>query len=175
MASFKNINTNYTLTVGTDANGVYDGSGTFTINANTIFQGNVVFVVPALQTDPFITVAANNTGTITDMGLLAQIGANSYAGFRFDTIANTWQISSSVLANGAPVADYANVRTPPGGANTQIQFNNDNEFGGSANLTFDYATSLLTLNGNASVSGNINAGNIIGNISFTTSANILYL
>ena len=175
MASYKNINSNYTLTVGTDANGVYDGSGTFTINANTVFQGNVVFVVPAIQTDPFITVAANNTGTITDMGLLAQLGPNSYAGFRFDTFANTWQISSSVYANGEPIAAYANIETPPGGSNTQIQFNNDNEFGGSANLTFDYATSLLTLNGNASISGNINAGNIVGNVSFTTSANILYV
>ena len=175
MASFKNINTNYTLTVGTDANGVYDGSGTFTVNANTIFQGNVTYVVPAIQTSPFITVAANNTGSFTDMGLLAQIGANSFAGFRFDTYANTWQISSSVYANGAPIADYANIATPPGGSNTQIQFNNDNEFGGSANLTFDYATSLLTLNGNASISGNINAGNIVGNVSFTTSAHILYV
>jgi Protein of unknown function (DUF1565) len=175
MASYKNINTNYTLTVGTDANGVYDGSGTFTINANTIFQGNTVFVVPAVQTSPFITVAANNTGSITDMGLLAQVGPNSFSGFRFDTFANTWQISSSVYANGAPIAAYANIQTPPGGANTQIQFNNDNEFGGSANLTFDYATSLLTLTGNASISGNISAGNIVGNVSFTTSANILYV
>jgi hypothetical protein len=175
MTSFKNINTDYTLTVGTDANGVYNGSGLFTINANTIFLGNVTYVVPAIQTSAFITVAANNNGTITDMGLLAQTGPNNFAGFRFDTFANTWQISSSVYANGEPISAYANVRTPPGGANTDIQFNNNGEFGGTSNLTFDSTTSLLTLNGNASISGNISAGNIVGNISFTTSANILYV
>jgi len=175
MTSYKNINTDYTLTVGTDANGVYNGSGTFTINANLLVNGSITNTQSNITTNPFITVAANNTGVITDMGLLAQIGPNSYAGFRFDTFANTWQISSSVYANGAPIAAYANIETPPGGSNTQIQFNNDNEFGGSANLTFDYATSLLTLNGNASISGNINAGNIVGNVSFTTSAHILYV
>lgn len=33
----------------------------------------------------------------------------------------------------------------PGGANTQIQFNNSNTFGGSANLTFNATTSTLTV------------------------------
>jgi len=175
MTSFKNINTDYTLTVGTDANGVYNGSGTFTINANTIFQGNVTYVVPAQQSSPFITVAANNVGTITDMGLLAQLGPNAYAGFRFDTFANTWQISSSVYANGEPIAAYANIQTPPGGANTQIQFNDEGEFGGTANLTFDYNTNLLTLTGNANITGSITANTIIGNVAITTSAKILYV
>ena len=175
MTSFKNINTDYTLTVGTDANGVYNGSGLFTVNADTIFLGNVTYVVPAIQTSAFITVAANNTGTITDMGLLAQTGPNNFAGFRFDTFANTWQISSSVYANGEPIAAYANVRTPPGGANTDVQFNNNGEFGGTGNLTFDSATNLLTLTGNANVTGTLTAGTIVGNVAITTSAKIIYV
>jgi len=48
----------------------------------------------------------------------------------------------------------------PGGSNTQIQFNNNGEFGGSANFTFDTATNLLTVTGNANITGTLNAGSI---------------
>jgi hypothetical protein len=50
----------------------------------------------------------------------------------------------------------------PGGANTQVQFNNNGTFGGSANLTFDPVTGIL---GTASVSvtGNISAQSFVGN------------
>ena len=96
MASYKNVNTNYTLNVGPNvANGV--GSyGTFTINADLVVTGNTTYVQPASNASPFFTVAANNTGGITDMGLLAQINGNSFAGLRFDVGSGQWQISNSV-------------------------------------------------------------------------------
>jgi len=55
----------------------------------------------------------------------------------------------------------------PGGANTQVQFNNDGTFGGSANLTFDPVTGIL---GTTSVSatGNISAQFFVGNGSLLT-------
>lgn len=61
----------------------------------------------------------------------------------------------------------------PGGSNTQIQFNDGGSFGGSANLTYDKVTELLTSNalsvGNLSASGVVNLSNsaniTIGNIS----------
>jgi hypothetical protein len=40
------------------------------------------------------------------------------------------------------------------GSNTQIQFNNNNDFGASSNFTFNSATNVLT------VTGNISAGNV---------------
>ena len=46
-------------------------------------------------------------------------------------------------ADGSPV-DF----DQPGGANTQIQYNNNNEFAGSANLVFDNVTNTFTVNGN---------------------------
>jgi hypothetical protein len=98
-------------------------------------------------------VAGNNTGVVTDMGLLAQKNATDFAGLRFDTVANTWQISSSVAANGAPIAAYANLavsgsaNSTVAGANTQIQFNQAGVFGASANLTFDYANNSLLVQG----------------------------
>jgi hypothetical protein len=54
----------------------------------------------------------------------------------------------------------------PGGANTEIQFNNDGAFGGSANLTWN-GTELL-IQGAANVVGNINADFFVGNGSLLT-------
>jgi hypothetical protein len=148
MASFKNVNTDYTLTCD-------DGNGVFTINAQTVFNGNVTYTVPAVTIAPFITVAANNTGAIQDGGLLMQTGPTGFAGFRFDTVANVWQVSSSVQANGDPIIAYANLAGTPGGQNTQVQFNDDGSFGGDANLSYDTATNQLALNGTITL-GNIN-------------------
>jgi hypothetical protein len=140
MASFKNVNSDYTLTCDS-------GNGTFYINAQTVFNGNVTYTVPATTTAPFFVAAANNSGSITDMGLLGQTGPNTFAGFRFDTTVNAWQTSASVYANGAPIADYANIGSTPGGDNTQVQFNNNGVFSGVANLAYNIPTSQLILNG----------------------------
>jgi hypothetical protein len=158
MASFKNINTDYTLNVGTPA-----GDGIFTVNAQAVFNGNVIFNIPEITLSPFITVAANNTGALTDMGLLGQTGPNTFAGLRFDTLVNAWQTSNSVSSNGAPITDYANINNPAE-PNSSVQFNNNGVFGGSADLTFNPSSGLLALAGNISVSGNVTAQNINANI-----------
>jgi len=171
MASVKNINTDYTLNVGTPA-----GNGIFTVNAQTVFTGNVTYNVPSITTSPFLTVAANNNGSLTDMGLLGQTSANTFAGLRFDTLVNAWQTSNSVTSTGSPITAYANINTPPAGPNTAVQFNNNGVFGGSSNLTFDSSANLMALSGNLSVSGNITAQNINANINITSaSANIIYV
>jgi hypothetical protein len=143
MSSYKNVNSDYTLTCN-------DGNGVFTVNAQTVFNGNVIYTVPAVTVSPFLTVASNNTGNITDMGLLAQTGPTTYAGLRFDVAANAWQISSQVYSNGAPISTYLNIPTGNalvGGSNTQVQFNDGGSLGASANLTFNKATQTLTLKG----------------------------
>lgn len=50
----------------------------------------------------------------------------------------------------------------PGGANTQVQFNNNGTFGGSAGLTFDSATGTLSA-GAVAATGNISAQYFVGN------------
>ena len=143
MTTYKTVNNDYTITCD-------DGNGIFTVNAQTIFNGNVTYTVPAVTDFAFTTVAANNTGAITDGGLLMQTGPTTFAGLRFDVTSNTWQISSSVNSLGVPVASYANIATgstSAGGANTQLQFNNNNGFGGSANLAFNTANNQLFLSG----------------------------
>jgi hypothetical protein len=143
MTTYKTVNNDYTITCN-------DGDGIFTVNAQTVFNGNVTYTVPATTEFAFTTVAANNTGAVTDGGLLMQTGPTTFAGLRFDVTSNTWQISSSVNSTGVPVASYANIATgsaTAGGANTQLQFNDNNSFGGSANLTFNTANNRLFLSG----------------------------
>ena len=148
--AYKNTSSDYTITVN-------NGVGTFTINANTVFNGNVTYSVPATTTFAFLTVAANNSGNITDMGLIAQKGPSTFAGLRFDTAANAWQISNAVNADGSAITSYANIGTSSlavGGSNTQVQFNQNSALGASANLIFDYANNILALQG-VEVLGNI--------------------
>ena len=145
MASVKTVNTDYALNCGEPA-----GVGLFTINANLLVTGSTTYEGGTSNSSAFFTVAANNTGSITDMGLLGQTSANTFAGLRFDTGVNAWQVSPNVMANGAPITDYANILQSggvPGGSNTQIQFNQNETFGASAALTFDFSSNTLTLSG----------------------------
>jgi hypothetical protein len=155
MSTYKNTSGDLTLTGN-------NGSATLTVNyANTIFNGSFTYTGNLTTVDDFIVVAANNTGTVQDMGLLAgvNVGNGTYAGLRFDVASNEWQISSSVYANGAPNSPYVTIASGGGGAfvagsNTQIQFNQASDFGASPNLTYDYSNNKLTIQG-YEVLGNI--------------------
>jgi hypothetical protein len=146
MSTYKNTSGDLTLTGD-------GGLATLTVNyANTVFNGSLTYTGNLTTVDDFIVVAANNTGTVTEMGLLGQTGPTTFAGLRFNSVANAWQISNSVSSSGAPIASYANLITTTSaaaaaGANTQIQFNNSGAFGATANLSFDTATNKLFLSG----------------------------
>jgi len=146
MATYKNISSDWYITVDS-------GQGTIYIDGNLDVAGNITYVSDIAVNDAFIIVAANNTGTVNDMGLVATKVANTaWAGLRFDVTANAWQISSSVYGNGVPVAAYSNILTSgspavAAGSNTQVQFNQGGVFGASANLTFDYGNNKLTMLG----------------------------
>jgi hypothetical protein len=58
-------------------------------------------------------------------------------------------------ANGQPI-DTQN----PSGSNTQIQYNNNNNFGASANFTFNDSTNILTVVGNGNFS-NVSGGDTV--------------
>jgi len=159
MSTYKNTSGDLTLTGN-------DGFATLTINyANTIFNGSLTYTGNLSTIDDFIVVAANNTGTVTDMGLLGQTGPTTFAGLRFNSVANAWQISNSVSGTGAPITSYANILTSTGavvaaGANTQIQFNNSGAFGATANLSFDTATNKLFLNGHQAFANTATPANV---------------
>jgi hypothetical protein len=146
MSTYKNTSGDLTLTGN-------NGAATLTVNySNTVFNGSLTYTGNLTTVDDFIVVAANNTGTVTNMGLLAGINvANGlYAGLKFNATLNSWQISSNV--SGAGVGTYANILTTAStanaaGSNTQIQFNQGGTFGASGNLTFDYGNNKLTMLG----------------------------
>jgi hypothetical protein len=154
MATYKNISSDWYISVDS-------GVGTIYVDGNLDVAGNITFVSELAVNDAFIIVAANNTGTVTSMGLVATRVANSsFAGLRYDATANAWQISTSVSANGAPIAAYANIATGAvtvGGANTQVQFNDSGTFGATANLTFDKSINQLAITAGSQRLGNIGA------------------
>ena len=154
MATYKNISDDWYITVDS-------GAGTIYVDGNLDVSGNITYVSEIAVNDAFIAVAANNNGTVTSMGLIATKLANTtYAGLRFNTDTNAWEISTSVYANGtANAASYSAIATAassatPGAPDTAIQFNVSNTFTGSANLTFDTGNAKLTLTGHQ-VLGNI--------------------
>ena len=152
MATYKNISSDWYISVDS-------GVGTIYVDGNLDVAGNITYVSDIAVNDAFIIVAANNTGTVTSMGLVATRVANtSYAGLRYNSTANAWQISTSVSANGAPVAAYANIATGAvtvAGANTQVQFNDGGTFGATANLTFDKSLNQLAITAGSQRLGNI--------------------
>lgn len=156
MPTYKTTSDNYTINVGPNSGGKW--TGTMTVNGNLNVVGNVTSVTDIAVNDAFIVVAANNTGTVTDMGLVAQKDGSNWAGLRFDTTSNAWQISSSVDFNGNPIAPYANIAGggagTVAGTDTQVQYNQSGAFGASSTLTFDYSTNKLTLDGHLAL-GNI--------------------
>lgn len=157
MATIKTTSSDYTVNLGPYDTGNAKWAGTMNVNGNLNVAGNITYVTDIAVNDAFIIVAANNTGTVTDMGLIATKGTASYAGLRFDVASNVWQVSSSVTAGGEPVAAYANIATgnaSVSGSNTQVQFNDSGIFGASANLTFNNVTNVLTLQGSQTL-GNI--------------------
>lgn len=161
MSTFKTTSGDYTVNLGPYDSGNTKWTGTMNVNGNLNVAGNITYVTDIAVNDAFIIVAANNTGTVQDMGMVATKGTGSYAGLRFDVASNVWQVSSSVNVDGSPISAYANINTGGGGAfvggaNTQIQFNDGGAFGATANLTFNKVTNVLTLQGSQTL-GNVGA------------------
>lgn len=156
MATHKRVDGTYYIETINNVDNVEITTHTVKVFGNLDVQGNITYIdTTELDiTDPFITLAANNTGLYSNVGILAQksSGPNTYASLRWNTTSGTWQVSpdNSTFVNIAT----GNVATTPGGANTNIQFNNVGSFGGNVNYSFDVANAQVTLQGHQ-VFGNI--------------------
>jgi hypothetical protein len=160
MSTFKTTSGDYTVNLGPYDTGNSKWGGTMNVNGNLNVAGNITYVTDIAVNDAFIIVAANNTGTVTDMGMVAKKNSSTYAGLRFDTTANAWQVSSSVNFDGSPLTAYANINTGGGaafvaGTNTQVQFNDGGTFGATANLTFNKTLNQLSVLSGSHVLGNV--------------------
>lgn len=123
-----------TLEVTGNANvtNIINGNSNISVNAN----GNVTTSVAGIAN---VMVVSNSGATVS--------GNIATTGIKTDNI---------YYANGSPY----NFGGDPGGANTQLQFNNNETFGGSANLTFNSSTNVMTLGGNLTV-GNVTGANLV--------------
>ena len=92
------------------------------------------------------TANIGNIGTLTiDVGNLHLLGGTNGYVLQTDGTGNlTWTAQTGGTGNGTP-----------GGANTQVQYNDAGAFGGTAGFTFDNASNVL------SVPGNVSAGNVL--------------
>jgi hypothetical protein len=158
MTSYKRIDGDYYIqTIDPPTQKVYIDTDT-TVSGNLTVQGNLTYInVDELNVkDPFILVNSSNTGTYSsNSGLLTHRTASNFAGIRYNNTSAQWELSSSTDTTGT-TGSWTAISTggtvTPGGANTAVQFNDGSgAFGGNANLTFDRATSRLTLTGTAAL------------------------
>lgn len=171
MATYKRVDGDYNLTTVNNLdnviitthtvkiNGNLDVNGDQNIYGNLTVAGNITYidVTDLIVADPFITVAANNTGNLANalfqnQGLVAQTSSNTYAGLRFNNGNYTWQISNNVASSGDPISSYVDILTTstmptPGGPENSIQINVGNTFYGDIDLQYDPVTSQLLLDG----------------------------
>lgn len=179
-ANYVNVAVDVNATGNISANNANIGSGNIDLYANgeiaastANFSGNVYAAYFVGNVQANITITAPNTTVLYSANGLVQ-GSNN---FTFDYSSNELYVNGNAnvtgnidvggiltdnyyYANGAPV-DFQQAA----GSNTQIQFNDNNDFGASANLTFDFATQTLGVIGLVNVTGNANVSNTInGNV-----------
>ena len=116
-----------------------------TVSATGNITGGNLIIINNIDAD-----TANIAGNIT-VGNLSTVGNAAAGNVLTDHL---------LYANGTPWD-----LQEPAGSNTEIQFNNNSQFGANVNFTFDTAANLLTVNAtaniaNVNVSGNITAGNV---------------
>jgi hypothetical protein len=136
------------------------------------FSGNLTSLNASLgnlATANYVNVSQQINGNVANFsGNLTSLNAN---------LGNLVEANFANLSSNLFVTDTANVgnlRTnnllyangqpwdlqEAAGANTQLQFNDgNNNFGASANLVFDFSTNVLTVTGNANVTGTTETAN----------------
>lgn len=154
MTTHKRIDGDYNIVTLGNADNVMIQTHTVEIRGNLDVVGNLTYInVSELNIkDPFIMLNTSNTGSYAaNSGVLTHITSSVYAGIRYNDASGLWEISNDTGATGEtglwePLAT-ANTAATAAGANTEIQFNQEGYFGASSNLTFDYSTNKLTING----------------------------
>jgi hypothetical protein len=127
-------------------------------SGSAITNGTSNVSVPATNGNIILGVGGNTTGTITTTGANITGYINVTGNANIGNVGTTGVYTNNLYyANGTPWSFGGT----PSGSNTQIQFNNGaGAFGASAAFTFNTASNVLTLGGNANV-GNLGATNAV--------------
>jgi hypothetical protein len=175
-----NVTASYFIGNGSSLSSIAGGNVTgqvgFAAVANSVAGANVTGqVANALVAG---TVYTNAQPNITSVGTLTGLTSNGTVNFTNSSNVSLGAVGNIKITGGT--ANYV-LRTDgagnlswvaqsggggtPGGANTQIQFNDGSTFGGNAGLTFDKTTTTLTAN-NFIATSTANLGNV-GNVRIT--------
>ena len=123
--------------------------------------------------ETFPTVAASNSQVVFMNG--TALSGEAALTYNFNT--NVLNVTGNVAAGNVLTDNllYANGTawdlSDPGGSNTQIQFNDDESFGGSAALTFNKSSNAVTMSGNLSA-GNVSATLLTGTLTTAAQPNV---
>lgn len=176
-----NVNPGFTL-INTGVTRISQGSGIQVSSSNgnvTISTTPVAAVTSVSVASTSLTVTGSpitGSGTITvDLANTISISGNITGGNLItagNAVVGGIKTNNYYYANGAPLD-----MQQPAGSNTQIQFNNANDFGASANLTFDTTTNTLTATTIAgtlatAAQPNITSTGTLASLSVTANANI---
>jgi len=185
ISNLANIDGNLTVAANIVASDNITANGTvFGNNANIT---NLLTVPTANITN--VNVSTNIISNTITINTEASLNTANFSGnvifssglvtFQNDVAGNTANFSGNVGAGGVLTDNlyYANGQPwdlqEAAGSNTEIQFNDNDDFGASANLTFDSSTNNLSVSGNVVVAtgafygdgyglSNIQAGNVVG-------------
>lgn len=179
MATFKHVNSDYSIITDGDfaittvrdfgdssetRDNVIITTHTVRVHGNLDVMGDVTYInaTELNITDPFIQLnsADSGVGFFAEAGVLTHIDETTFAGIRYNANDgfDRWEVSQNTDAAGTggtwvPVVT-GNAVAGAAGANTQVQFNADGDFGASADFSFNSGLGQLTLQGHQ-VFGNI--------------------
>jgi hypothetical protein len=103
----------------------------------------------------------NTSGVISTSGNIIGGNVNSVGGtFTGNVNFGNVFVGGYYWANGVVFAGGGGGGSP-GGANTQVQFNDNGVFNGSAGLTFNKTTNAVSVTGNITSTANVAGGNVI--------------
>ena len=148
------VNTNGNLTLRPNGIGIIEAKNhiipgltrSYDLGSNTTIWRNLHANAVFAATADIGTANITNIGVLTvDVANLHISGGTNGYVLQTDGTGNlTWTAQTGGTGNGTP-----------GGANTQVQYNDGGAFGGTAGFTFDNASNVL------SVPGNVSAGNVL--------------
>lgn len=140
-----NIAGNYFIGNGSLLTGI-SGSGSYS-------NANATSLLANFGSNTIVTTGNVSFGNITATGMITTGASGNVSNVNYllaNVVSATGNITGNYfVGNGSLLTGISGGGGTPGGANTQIQYNNANAFAGNANFTFNNAT------------GNINLGNVI--------------
>ena len=140
MNTKKRIDGDYYIETINSDDRVYVNTNTMEVDGNLVVSGNITYINTEVLDvkDPFIVTNSSNTATYaSNAGLLTHKTASTFAGIRYNSTDNKWEISTSTSESGE-TGTWNEIGTAVSGsvagANTQVQFNNEGNFGASVQI-----------------------------------------